>query len=185
MLNGWGVKFDENGQNANERVQHYMLQWQNGKMNTVWPEEFTTPPRQVDPPRPVGPEEVAGPAAQVTALPQLLVSTMLLGGIYALIAVGLTLIFGIMRVVNFAHGEFLMLGMYLAFWSFTLWGVDPYFILVRRVPLFFASGSAVLRPGDARRSSTPPTTCRSSPPSACRSRCRTWPSCSGRATSAS
>jgi branched-chain amino acid transport system substrate-binding protein len=42
MLNGWGVKFAENGQNANERVQHYMLQWQNGKMNTVWPEEFTT-----------------------------------------------------------------------------------------------------------------------------------------------
>jgi len=42
MLNGWGVKFAENGQNANERVQHYMLQWQNGKMVTVWPEEFTT-----------------------------------------------------------------------------------------------------------------------------------------------
>src|SRR5262249_42469628 len=38
MLNGWGVKFAENGQNANERVQHYMLQWQDGKMNTVWPE---------------------------------------------------------------------------------------------------------------------------------------------------
>jgi branched-chain amino acid transport system substrate-binding protein len=42
MLNGWGVKFAENGQNANERVQHYMLQWQNGQMVTVWPEEFST-----------------------------------------------------------------------------------------------------------------------------------------------
>jgi branched-chain amino acid transport system substrate-binding protein len=42
MLNGWGVKFAENGQNANERVQHYMLQWQQGRMMTVWPEEFTT-----------------------------------------------------------------------------------------------------------------------------------------------
>ena len=41
-LNGWGVKFAENGQNANERVQHYMLQWQNGQLNTVWPEEFST-----------------------------------------------------------------------------------------------------------------------------------------------
>jgi branched-chain amino acid transport system permease protein len=91
----------------------------------------------------VGPEKVAGPRAQVTALPQLLISTVLLGGIYALIAVGLTLIFGIMRVVNFAHGEFLMLGMYLAFWSFTLWGVDPYFILVVAVPLFFAIGLGV------------------------------------------
>ena len=42
MINGWGVKFAENGQNANERVQHYMLQWQNGQLVTVWPEEFST-----------------------------------------------------------------------------------------------------------------------------------------------
>jgi branched-chain amino acid transport system substrate-binding protein len=42
MINGWGVKFNEVGQNSNERVQHYMLQWQNGQLVTVWPEEFTT-----------------------------------------------------------------------------------------------------------------------------------------------
>jgi branched-chain amino acid transport system substrate-binding protein len=41
-INGWGVKFSETGQNANERVQHYMLQWQNGQLVTVWPEEFST-----------------------------------------------------------------------------------------------------------------------------------------------
>jgi len=41
-INGWGVKFDETGQNSNARVQHYMLQWQGGRMVTVWPEEFTT-----------------------------------------------------------------------------------------------------------------------------------------------
>ena len=41
-INGWGVKFAENGQNSNERVQHYMLQWQNGQLVTVWPEEFST-----------------------------------------------------------------------------------------------------------------------------------------------
>ncbi len=76
----------------------------------------------------------------MSALPQLLVSTILLGGIYALISVALTLIFGIMRVVNFAHGEFLMLGMYLAFWGFTLWRVDPYVILLVAVPLFFVLG---------------------------------------------
>ena len=74
------------------------------------------------------------------ALPQLVVSTLLLGGIYALIAVGLTLIFGIMRVVNFAHGEFLMLGMYLAFWAFALWHLDPYVVLVIALPVFFAVG---------------------------------------------
>ncbi len=41
-VNGWGVKFGEDGQNANARVQHYMLQWQSGELLTVWPEEFTT-----------------------------------------------------------------------------------------------------------------------------------------------
>src|SRR5437773_2435125 len=73
-------------------------------------------------------------------VPQLLVSTILLGGIYALIAVGLTLIFGVMRVVNFAHGEFLMLGMYLAFWAFALLHLDPYVTLVLSLPLIFGFG---------------------------------------------
>src|SRR5499425_182530 len=41
-VNGGGVKLDEAGQNSNARVQHYMLQWQNGSLVTVWPEEFTT-----------------------------------------------------------------------------------------------------------------------------------------------
>jgi branched-chain amino acid transport system permease protein len=74
------------------------------------------------------------------AIPQLLASTLLLGGVYALIAVGLTLIFGVMRIVNYAHGEFLMLGMYLAFWSFTLLGLDPYVTLVLALPIIFAGG---------------------------------------------
>jgi branched-chain amino acid transport system permease protein len=80
-----------------------------------------------------------GPA-QIYVVAQLAVSTVLLGGIYALIAVGLTLIFGVMRVVNFAHGEFLMLGMYLAFWAFTLRSVDPYLLLLVAIPLFFVVG---------------------------------------------
>ena len=71
-----------------------------------------------------------------------MVSTILLGGIYALISVGLTLIFGIMRVVNFAHGEFLMLGMYLAFWAFALWRLDPYVVLFVSIPLFYLVGLA-------------------------------------------
>ena len=73
-------------------------------------------------------------------IPQLVVSTLLLGGIYALIAVGLTLIFGVMRVVNFAHGEFLMLAMYLAFWCFALLRLDPYVTLVLSLPLIFGAG---------------------------------------------
>jgi branched-chain amino acid transport system permease protein len=79
------------------------------------------------------------------AIPQLIASTLLLGGIYALIAVGLTLIFGVMRVVNFAHGEFLMLGMYLAFWAFALLGFDPYLTLVVSLPVWFAVGWASYR----------------------------------------
>jgi branched-chain amino acid transport system permease protein len=86
----------------------------------------------------------------VHAIPQLAVSTLLLGGVYALIAVGLTLIFGVMRVVNFAHGEFLMLAMYLAFWAFALLQLDPYVTLVLGLPLVFAIGLAsyqiVMRP---------------------------------------
>ncbi len=83
-------------------------------------------------------------------IPQLVVSTILLGGLYALIAVGLTLIFGVMRVVNFAHGEFLMLAMYAAFWAFTLLHMDPYLTLFVSLPLFFAVGwvsyRVVMRP---------------------------------------
>jgi len=87
----------------------------------------------------VDPAARLGPA-QIDVVAQLAVSTLLLGGIYALIAVGLTLIFGIMRVVNFAHGEFLMLGMYLAFFAFTLRGVDPYLVLIIAIPIFYLVG---------------------------------------------
>jgi len=90
----------------------------------------------------VDPVARLGPA-QIDVVAQLAVSTVLLGGIYALIAVGLTLIFGVMRVVNFAHGEFLMLGMYLAFFAFTLQSLDPYFVLVVAIPLFFGVGLVV------------------------------------------
>ena len=79
------------------------------------------------------------------AIPQLIVSTLLLAGVYALIAVGLTLIFGVMRVVNFAHGEFLMLGMYLAFGAFAFLRFDPYLTLVVSLPLCFAVGWASYR----------------------------------------
>jgi branched-chain amino acid transport system permease protein len=90
----------------------------------------------------VDPTSRLGPA-QIGVLAQLVVATVLLGGIYALISVGLTLIFGIMRVVNFAHGEFLMLGMYLAFWAFVLFTADPYFVVLVAIPLFFVVGLVV------------------------------------------
>lgn len=60
---------------------------------------------------------------------QLVISGVLLGGIYATITVGLTLIFGVLRLVNFAHGEILMFSMYGAYWAFTLLGMSPYWAL--------------------------------------------------------
>ena len=73
---------------------------------------------------------------------QLLVSGILMGGVYALASIGLTLIFGVMKIVNFAHGEFLMLAMYVAFWLFHYLGLDPYASIVLTAPILFLVGLA-------------------------------------------
>jgi branched-chain amino acid transport system permease protein len=71
---------------------------------------------------------------------QILISGLLMGLIFALIAVGLTLIWGVMDVLNFAHGEFLMLAMFFSFWMFSLWAIDPLWSLPVTVALLFAIG---------------------------------------------
>jgi branched-chain amino acid transport system permease protein len=81
----------------------------------------------------------------VTAFLQALVSGVLVGGVYALIGIGLTLIFGVMRVINFAHGELLMVGMYLTFFAFTILGVDPFLSVVLVAPAMFALGALLQR----------------------------------------
>jgi branched-chain amino acid transport system permease protein len=78
-------------------------------------------------------------------LAQSLSSGILMGLIFALVAVGLTLIWGIMDIVNFAHGEFLMSGMYLSFWMYTLWGIDPLLSLPVSAALLFLMGVVVYR----------------------------------------
>jgi len=65
---------------------------------------------------------------------------VLIGLIYALVAIGLTMIFGVMDIVNFAHGEFLMLGMYASFWLFALFALDPMLTLPLTVLMLFAFG---------------------------------------------
>lgn len=71
---------------------------------------------------------------------QTLASGVLIGLIYALVAIGLTMIFGVMDIVNFAHGEFLMLGMYSSFWLFALYALDPLLTLPLTVLMLFAFG---------------------------------------------
>lgn len=76
---------------------------------------------------------------------QSVVLGVLLGGLYALLAAGLTLYFGVMRVVMIAHSAFLILAAYLAWWFSTTTGLDPLLSLVATVPLFFGLGVAMQR----------------------------------------
>ena len=77
----------------------------------------------------------------MTVFLQSVLSGLLVGGVYALIGIGLTIIFGVMRVINFAHGDLLMLGMYATWFIFTKSGVDPYVALLATAPLLFLWGA--------------------------------------------
>lgn len=68
------------------------------------------------------------------------INGILMGSIYGLTALGLTIIFGVLKVINFAHGSLLMVGMYVAYWAVTLTGLNPYLTLVLVVPTMFIFG---------------------------------------------
>jgi branched-chain amino acid transport system permease protein len=76
------------------------------------------------------------------AILQILTSGLLIGLMFSLVAVGLNLIFGVMDIVNFAHGEFLMISMYIAYWLFTLLNLDPLYSLPICALVLFALGVA-------------------------------------------
>ena len=78
-------------------------------------------------------------------LVQQLVNGLLIGFMYSLIAIGLTLIWGVMNIVNFAHGDFLMLGMFTSFWLYTLYGLDPLFSIPICTVLLFVLGMLIYR----------------------------------------
>jgi branched-chain amino acid transport system permease protein len=79
-------------------------------------------------------------AAQVELFLQTLIAGFLLGGLYALIGLGMALIMGVMRIINLAHGDLMMVAMYVAYWLFTLFHVDPYLSVFVATPLLFFFG---------------------------------------------
>jgi len=76
-------------------------------------------------------------------LPQVLINGILIGSFYSLVAMGLNIIFGVMKVVNFCQGELLMIGMYSSYFLVTTFGMDPYLTLVIVVILMFIIGGLI------------------------------------------
>jgi branched-chain amino acid transport system permease protein len=74
-----------------------------------------------------------------------LMNGLLIGCMYSLIAIGLTMIWGVMNIINFAHADFLMIGMFTSFWLYTLYGVDPLFSIPVCGALLFLLGWLIYR----------------------------------------
>lgn len=81
----------------------------------------------------------------MTQLGQILILGLALGGVYALMASGLTLIFGVMRIVNIAHAAFMLVGAFITYWLFRLFGVDPILSILITMPAMFLLGMGVYR----------------------------------------
>ena len=79
----------------------------------------------------------------MSVLAQQLLLGLLIGGLYGLAAAGLSLVFGVLKVLNVAHGELIMLGGYGTFWLVTLLGLDPFASLALVLPLALAGGLAL------------------------------------------
>jgi branched-chain amino acid transport system substrate-binding protein len=134
-----GVAFDARGQNTKGRG--IMVQIQHGEYVTVWPLELAS--KDLVWPLPAWSKRPADTPGAWDVLAQSVTSGILLGLILALSAAGLTLIWGVMDVVNFAHGDFLMLGMYGTFFAWSLFGLDPLLALPGVVVALAAIGVAV------------------------------------------
>ena len=76
---------------------------------------------------------------------QVLVNGLLLGGLYIIVALGFSLVWGVMNIINLAHGAFIMLGAYVTFWLFHLWGIDPFLSIPVGMLALFALGYLLQR----------------------------------------
>jgi branched-chain amino acid transport system permease protein len=79
----------------------------------------------------------------MSSLVQQVVLGILIGGLYGLAAAGLSLVFGVLKVLNVAHGELIMLGGYAAFWLFALANLDPFVALLLVIPAALVFGAAL------------------------------------------
>jgi branched-chain amino acid transport system permease protein len=78
-------------------------------------------------------------------LVQAIINGVLMGAVYALIALGLTLIYGVLHIINFAHGALLTAALFAVYFAFKVLGLDPYVAVIAIAPLFFAVGYALQR----------------------------------------
>ena len=74
---------------------------------------------------------------------QVLLNGLVLGGLFACIAAGFSLVWGVLNVINILHGSFIVLGAYAAWYGYGLWGIHPFLSIILVAPLFFALGYAV------------------------------------------
>jgi len=76
---------------------------------------------------------------------QIILNGFLLGGLYAIVAMGFSIVWGVMNVINLAHGAFIMLGAYITFWFFDLWGIDPFLSIPISMVILFCVGYFIQR----------------------------------------
>jgi branched-chain amino acid transport system permease protein len=91
----------------------------------------------------------------MTQIIQILILGVALGGVYALMSSGMTLVFGVMKIVNLAHAAFIILAAYISFWLFKLWNIDPILSIFITMPVMFVVGVLYYRVLFASRADNP------------------------------
>jgi branched-subunit amino acid ABC-type transport system permease component/ABC-type branched-subunit amino acid transport system substrate-binding protein len=136
------ISFDERGVNTSKPMG--MVQVLNGEIVVVAPGGAAVAPLEY--PLGDGEAERGGSGSSgLGQLPQALVNGIALGGMYAVLVLGFSVIWGVMGVINFAHGEFVMVGAYLAWLADDLWGVDPFLSVPAVFLVMMAFGYGVQR----------------------------------------